>query len=131
MGWWRPPPARSMATSSGSRDPVVYVLLPGALTPTRVADLIESIDLGFVPITIGTDPFGKSGGLKYSAKSLDRLRRLRQVTSLSVVGDGGSLRLMGMGGWPAQVLVLETSSWPSEGLMEATPVLPGFVAAMV
>lgn len=131
MGWWRPPPARSMATSSGSRDPVVYVLLPGALTPTRVADLIEFSDLGFVPITIGTDQFGKSGGLKYSAKSLDRLRRLRQVTSLSVVGDGGSLRLTGMGGWPAQVLVLETSSWPSEGLIEATSVLSGFVAAMV
>lgn len=104
---------------------------PASLSPAVVADLIESEDLGFVPVRIGTDQFGRSGGVKYSAKSLVRLRALKDVAWVSVEGDGGRFEVGGIAGWPAQVLVLESQGWPPESLIEAATVLPGFVAAMV
>ncbi len=101
------------------------------MSPAVVADLIESGDLGFVPAKIGTDQFGRAAGVKYSAKSVGRLRALKDVAWVSVEGDGGRFELGGIAGWPAQVLILESEGWPPEQLIEKAAVLPGFVAALV
>lgn len=104
--------------------------VPNSLGPSDVARLLGAHDLGFKPTRLSTNRFGRSGGVQFTPKALDRLGSLPEIGLVRVEGEGGSLGLTGLG-VPGQAVVWETAAVPSVGLIEAASVLPGFTAALV
>lgn len=126
------PAARWYRAPEGCLMVLTYVcFLPGSLNAALFADLVANHHLGFAPTQLRTDRPGRSGGVKYSAKALDRLRSLEPLAWATVEGSDGSLSLSGIAGWPAQVIVWKTERWPPEELIETAATVPGFVATMI
>jgi len=104
--------------------------LKGSVRTSVFADLIEDHDLGFEPEKLRTDQFGRAGGVKFSAKNVDRLRSAKDWGSAAVEGPDGSIRLAGSG-QIGQLIIWDTQTRPPVGLIEAVVGMPGFSAALV